>query len=402
MQELLRFLPSWPLQLGEIFLFGALLIAGLLGGELTNRLLGVPRITGYVLVGVLFGPDVLGLLPAPLYGPTRAIVDLAIGLVVFELGHRLDLEWLRRNPWLTVAAVGESVGAFFAIYCALLYFEYAPLLAACAAAVGTATSPAVVMLVAHEQRASGQITERMLLFTAVNCIVSYVALTLMLPFLHLEHQTPWQTALLHPIYLLGGAVLLGFVACQLMLALAGWLGKREDRQFILLIALVLVVVGLARASGITVVVALLTFGILARNFDMDHVLLPLRVGTTTQLLFVLLFVLSGASLQFAEANVAVLVAAIYIVVRFLGKAVAILVFSRLSGLRTGGAGLLAVALVPMSGIAVIMVHDTGALFPAFGQELAGVVLSAVAVLELLGPLATQVALKEAGETHPEG
>ena len=195
--------------------------------------------------------------------------------------------------------------------------------------------------------------------------------------------------------------MLAFAACHLMLLFAGWLGKREDRQFILLIALVVLVVGLARALGLSVVVAVLAFGILARNLDFDHVLLPLRFGYAGQLLFVLLFVLTGASLLFYGLQTAWLVVAIFVLVRFLGKALAILAFGRLSGLRAGGAGLLAVALVPMSGVAVIMVHDTEALFPGFGAELATVVLSAVALLELVGPLATQFALRQAGEAHPE-
>ncbi|MEW6690751.1 MAG: cation:proton antiporter, partial [Pseudomonadota bacterium] len=353
MQELLRFLPAWPLALGEFVLFGALLIAGLLGGELAQRLLALPRITGYVLVGIAAGPEALGVLKTPLSGEARALIDLALGLVVFELGHRLDLAWLRKNPWLALAAVGESVGAFFAIYAAMLYFDYPPLLAAGAAAVGTATSPAVVMLVAHELRASGQLTERMILFTAVNCAFAFVSLALLLPFLHLQHEADLRTALLHPIYLLGGAGLLGFAACQLMLVAAGWLGKREDQQFILLIALVVLVVGLARAAGLTVVVAMLAFGILARNLDYDHALLPLRFGYAGQLLFVLLFVLTGASLVFNGLETTFLVVTAYVAVRFLGKALAILAFGRLSGLRAGGAGLLSVGLLPMSGAAVI-------------------------------------------------
>jgi Kef-type K+ transport system membrane component KefB len=400
MEQLLWFLPSWPLPLGDFVLFGALLIAGLAGGELARRL-ALPRITGYVLVGVLFGPEVLGLFRAPLTGVSRALIDLALGLVVFELGHRLDLNWLRRNPWLALAAVGEGLGAFAAIFAAMLYFDYAPLLAACAAAVGTATSPAVVMLVAQEERASGQLTERMILFTAMNCVIAYVALTLLLPGLHLQDQTDVRTALLHPVYLLCGALFLAFGACQMMLALAGWLGKREDRQFILLVGLVILLVGLARATGITVVVAMLFFGILARNMDFDHVMLPVRFGYAAQLLFVLLFVLTGASLTFHGMEVAALVVAVFIVARFLGKAIAVLVFGRLSGLRAGGAGLLSISLLPMSGLAVVMVHDTEALFPAVGAELAAVVLSAVTVLELLGPLATQFALRRAGEHHPE-
>jgi hypothetical protein len=55
----------------------------------------------------------------------------------------------------------------------------------------------------------------------------------------------------------------------------------------------------------------------------------------------------------------------------------------------------------MSGLAVVMVYDTALLYPRFGAELAAVVLSAVALLELIGPLATQFALRRAGETHPE-
>lgn len=400
MQELLWFLPAWPVALGDFVLFGSLLVAGLIGGELVRRG-GLPRITGFVLVGIVGGPEVLGLLPAPGGGAARALVDLAMGLVVFELGHRLDVQWLRRNPWLALAALGESVGAFLAIYYALLYFNHAPVLAACAAAIGTATSPAVVLLVSHEQRASGQLTERLILFTAVNSLVAYLALTLLLPLLHLEHATDPRTALLHPVYLLGGAALLGFGACQLMLALAGWLGKREDRQFILLVALVLLVVGVARAGNITVFAALLLFGILTRNLDYDHVLLPLRFGYAGQLVFVLLFVLTGASLTFHGLDVAAVVVIAYIVARFLGKAVAILLLGRISGLRPGGAGLLSVGLLPMSGLAVIMVRDTEALYPNFGAELAAVVLSAVAVLELLGPLATQFAVRRAGEAHPE-
>ena len=52
MQELLWFLPRWPPEFGEPVAFGALLLAGLLGGEIVNRVLALPRITGYVLAGI--------------------------------------------------------------------------------------------------------------------------------------------------------------------------------------------------------------------------------------------------------------------------------------------------------------------------------------------------------------
>jgi Kef-type K+ transport system membrane component KefB len=233
-------------------------------------------------------------------------------------------------------------------------------------------------------------------------VFAYVMLMLFMPLVHLQHETSWRSAILHPLYLLLGAAFLGFAGSQLLLWLAKWLGKREDRQFILLVALVVLVVGLARTLNLPVVVALLALGMLARNLDYDHALLPLRFGYAGQLLFVVLFVLSGASLDFTGLDTAAFVAGVFIVTRFLGKAVAILLLGRLSGLRAGGAGLLSLGLLPMSGLAVVMIYDTAAIYPRFGAELAAVVLSAVAVLEVIGPLATQYALRRAGEAHPEG
>jgi Kef-type K+ transport system membrane component KefB len=396
----LGFLPRLPVVLDAPALFGALLLAGLLVGEAVRRWLGLPRITGYVLAGVLLGPQASGLLGPGALGEARVLIDLSLGLIVFELGHRLDFAWLRRNRWLYVAAIAESVLCFFAIHVALLAFGFAPLLAASAAAIGTATSPAVALLVAHELRAAGQVTERMLLFTAVNCVFAYVVLTLLLPFLHLEHAMDWREALLHPLYILGGSALAGLVACVLMLWIAGGVAKREDRQFILLVGIVVLAVGAARILNLSVVVMLITLGMLARNLDRHHVLLPLRFGYGGQLFFVVLFVLTGASLEFTALPAVAAAVAAFVAARFAGKGVAILAFSRLSGMRPAPAAWLSVAMLPMSGLAVVMVLDTAAMYPRFGGELAAVVLSAVAVLELLGPVATQLALRRAGEADP--
>jgi hypothetical protein len=150
------------------------------------------------------------------------------------------------------------------------------------------------------------------------------------------------------------------------------------------------------------VVALVTLGMLARNIDREHALLPVRLRHGGEILFVILFVLTGASLEFHALEVATATTVLaYMAARFLGKALGLLAFGKLSGIPPGGAGLLAIALLPLSGLAVVMVRDTVSLYPTFGLQLGAVVLSAIVVLELLGPLATQFALRHAGEAHPE-
>ena len=39
----------------------------------------------------------------------RIFSDIAVGLLLFELGQRVDLGWLRRNPWLFVTSVLEAL-----------------------------------------------------------------------------------------------------------------------------------------------------------------------------------------------------------------------------------------------------------------------------------------------------
>jgi len=66
--------------------------------------------------------------------------------------------------------------------------------------------------------------------------------------------------------------------------------------------------------------------------------------------------------------------------------------------------MLSLALVPMSGMALVLAQGPGNLYPEFSAKLSAVVLSAAVILELIGPLAVQFALRHAGETEvmPEG
>jgi hypothetical protein len=90
-----------------------------------------------------------------------------------------------------------------------------------------------------------------------------------------------------------------------------------------------------------------------------------------------------------------------VLARFAGKALAVMTFTHLSGLRPGSAGLLTLSLMPMSALAVVMLEVTTGLYPQLKGELSAIVLSAVLILELAGPLLVQFALTRAGEARVE-
>lgn len=392
------FLPSYPLPPNPVLLFGLLLLAGFAGGELVQRL-RLPRITGYVIVGLVLGRSGLDLVDTRVASEAGMFVNLGLGIVLFELGRRLDFRWLWRDRWFTATAFAESALSFFLVYGALAYLGIKPLHAALAAAIGVATSPAVVMLVAQELRAEGQVTERALSLVAINSVAAFVLATVLLSWLHHEYRASWVTMILHPAYLLGASLVVGYVASGATIVLARWIGKREERQLVMLLAMIVLAVGCAAALELSVMLALLAFGVASRNLDRRHELMQVNISHIGQIFFVVLFVVTGAMLNLSDLAAGGAMAIAYIAARFTGKAIGVLSLAHLSGIRAGSGGLLCLALTPMSGLAIEMMHRTTRLYPEFGATLAPIVLSAVLILELIGPVAVQFALKKAGEAQ---
>lgn len=391
------FLPSIPSPAGEVLLFGTLLLAGLLGGWAADRFLAFPRIAGYVVIGLALGPEGMNLLDAGMLREARIFLDIALGLVLFDLGHRIRLRWLLREKWLLATGVLESIAAFAAIFAALRFIGEASLPAAMAAAIGMAASPAVVLVVARDLRAEGQVTERALNLVAINSGLAVLVFTLLISYAHLERDAGWAVAAAHPAYLLVGSSVLGLAVSLLTITLARWIGKREDTQLILVLAAIAVTTGLAQQLNLSVILGLLALGFFSRNLDRRHAILPVELGYPFHLFMVVLFVLTGASLMVGALLSLALGVSLYVLARWAAKMVVIGALSRLSGLSLRQGALLGLSQLPMAGTAIVLVDSTASFYPQFGARLAGLVLGAVAILEILGPIATQLSLRLAGE-----
>jgi Kef-type K+ transport system membrane component KefB len=375
-------------------------LCGLVVGQVFARLFKLPRITGFVAAGLVLGPGVLGVLDQATLSDLSIFVDISLGLILFELGRRLDIRWLAHDRWLLASSIAECMLSFLFVYGTLRFFDAAPLYAATAAAIAMATSPAVLIMIVHDQRAKGPLTERLLALTALNNVFAFLLIALLFGFVHLEYRANWLRAVLHPLYLIAGSVSLGYVAFIVARTLARWLGKREDIQFGLLLGVIVATVGCAISFKLSVLLALLAFGVFAKNLDRHHDLTAVEFGPGGQFFLVMLFVITGAGLRPSELAVSGAVGAAFVFARLAGKLAGLGLFAPLSGIGQRKAALLGIGMVPMSAIAVVMVQGASALYPEFGAKLSSIVLSAVVILELVGPLATQWALRRAGEADP--
>jgi Kef-type K+ transport system membrane component KefB len=137
--------------------------------------------------------------------------------------------------------------------------------------------------------------------------------------------------------------------------------------------------------------------------DRDHDLMAVEFGPGGQFFLVMLFVITGAGLRPAELAVAGTIGVAFVIARLAGKLAGLALFASLSGITQKKAFLMGIGMVPMSAIAVVLVQGAALLYPEFGTRLSSIVVSAVVVLEVVGPLATQWALRRAGEAQgPSG
>ena len=152
----------------------AVLVVASLVGEAIARTTRLPRMIGYTLAGWLAAVAGLGV-ELPFGANERLLVDLALALLLFEIGSQVRLRWLRNNPGLLATSLLESLVAAGAVYFALLWLDMPTLAAAACAVLTIPASAAVAGRVALELRAGGQVTQRMTLLTALNTLYGALA-----------------------------------------------------------------------------------------------------------------------------------------------------------------------------------------------------------------------------------
>ena len=393
----LSFLPVFPTALNVLTATGLILIAGILGARLVARALPVPVITGYILTGLLIGPAGLNLIDSEILNKLGLLVDLALGLVLFELGRRVDYRWLLREKHLLITGVTISIATFLALFEILILFGIDKLLASMVAAIGMATSPPVVLNLVHEVRAEGQMTERMLNIVVIGNSLAFVVFSMSLSALHVEYQAGWESYLLHPLYLLCGSIALGWVVSRLLILFGHWLGRDPQAQLILVLALVAATVGLSVMFDLSALIALLAFGIASRSQDHRHALVEVDFSQFNALLYALLFVFAGARLELSHLREMAPIVLAFIAARFAITTLLTTSLASFNGLALRKGALLGVALLPLSGFKIIMVQHAAWVYPEFGAQMMALTVSVLVILEIIGPICTRYALTAAGE-----
>ncbi|WP_288412272.1 cation:proton antiporter [uncultured Herbaspirillum sp.] len=398
-------LPSFTLaqtlQWNALLVFGGLLLFGLIAGYVVSKSPWVPRITGYLLVGFLLGAGGFNLLSGEVLKVTNIFADIAVALVVYQLGRYVDIGWLRREKWLLITVAVSAVLCFGFVSIALTWFGTDSVLALLGGVMAIATAPAVVLVVLRDLKAEGQVTRRLAAMTALNNFVAVLAAYALLPVIAHEAGTPLWSLIQYTLYSLVGSAILAYLTYWLMMPLARLLGRENSSQFVLVISVIALAIGVAHALHLPVMLTMLIFAILSKNLDRQFDLMELEFGVANELFVVMLFVTVGASMKLSDLSLLGYSVLILIAARFLAMGLGIFLFARFARMNWRQAGLLTLGTLPMTEIGVGLMQTVSSLYPHTTANVVPLLAGSMVVLEFLGPVATQFALIKSGESGRE-
>ncbi len=391
------FLPNWRFVPDALFWVGLALFTAGVCGELCWKIWRLPRITGYSAIGLIAGSAGLGVIDQGLVDQARFLIDIALGLLLFELGNRLSFRWIRTNPWLIATSLTEATLTFTAVTFVLHLMNFSWITAMLAGSIALATSPAMVIQLKSEAKSEGQVTERLLVLTTLNSMYAVLLLKLLSAWLHQQHYKNIFASFAELIYWVIGSFVLAYILARSCYFLYRRFNMQAQSSFVMLIGLVLLTLSLAHALKLSTTFTLLAAGIIFKNIDERPQLWPTHFGTAGWLLTVILFVITLIPFQWQLVSMSGLAALALIAVRFLAKFASVLAFAKPSGLSLKQGMALGLALSPMSALAYVLVNDIYALYPDISPVLHAVMLCSIVVLQILSPLLVYWGLSFCGE-----
>ena len=395
---------------------GILFICGYLGGRLANWL-KLPRVTGYIIAGILLSPSISGIIPEELIEERFSIVtDIGLAIIAYSVGGSLMLTRFKQLGksilWINVT---ESLGAFiitFILIAALSPYivrlntldasflkVYLPL-ALIIGAVSAATAPAAILAIVHEYKAKGPLTTTLLGVVALDdgmaIILFAFAGTIVSALTKTGGISLYQMAA-DPIIIILGSILLGIIVGSLLTSLAHWV-KDKETLLVVILGHILLCAGIASQLKISPLLANMMVGFFVVNRAKHSHDLFLAVENIEEVIFALFFTIAGAHFNINVINIAGLLALIITIARFSGKLVGTTLGANLSHAPLVVKKYLGYGLLPTAGVAIGLILMAKPLMqPQVSVIMINAVLGSVIINELIAPPLVKFALMRAGE-----
>ena len=389
--------------------FGFVLLVSFFAGRVVERL-SVPKVTGYLVVGIVVGPHVLGLVTERMVDALLLVDGVAICLIALTAGG--ELSFRRMKPLLRTirsmmlwGVLGTAVALSVLIYAIRPLVPFLADLDQLAAVAVSAVlgitlasqSPAVVQALLNETRSDGPLSKTMLAVVVIADLVVIllyaIASSVANTFLGGEADPVAVVLLLG--WELVGSVLIG-AALGAVLSLYLRRVTRGASLFVLLVCIVTEEVG--RRAHLDPLIVMLTAGVFLENMtEAEADVLIHDIEGASLPIYVIFFAVAGAALDLR------IIAAVAIPAAIISVARALFMWAgcTLGGKRTNAAPEVTryawLGLLPQAGLALALALLFERSMPSIGAEAGALVLGVVAINQVITPVFVRVGLVRSGE-----
>jgi Kef-type K+ transport system membrane component KefB len=403
--------------------FGFLLITAYLFGDLLSHF-KVPKITGYILAGIFFGPYAFELVGAETVRELKLIDDLALTFIALAAGGELRLDQLRqRRRAITLTVLFLTVVVFLGIAAfAMAARPLMPFLAgrstaevmAVAALLGifaAARSPSSAIAIIHECRSRGPFTEMVLGVTVIMdvlviflfAVVVSACQAVVVPGGGMDFQFIQTIGIELAVSLFAG-ILLGWVVSL-------YIGYVKAEQLVFILALAFLVTFFSRQFAFFLdrfysvsfhlepMLICVTAGFWIQNFSRSGGQFMEQIDRSSLPIYVIFFSLTGAALNIDALKETWLIAVLVAVVRFILISLGAYLGTSLSGDPPRFRKMAGLSFITQAGVSLGLAGIVMRRFPDWGPALATTIVAIIAINQIIGPIAFKFALNTVGEAR---
>lgn len=410
----------------------------LFAGLMMTRVLKIfklPDVTAYLISGILIGSFCFGRFIINGYSlgfnestapveQFQLISDVALGFIAFDIGNEFRLSELKKTgKQATVIGIAQAIVTTLVVDAALICTHFVIIkvsgrdilpLSACIilGAIATATAPAATLMVVRQYKAKGPMTDLLLPIVALDDAVGLIVFAVSFGIAKAIQggEIDVMSIAVEPMIEILLSIIFGAIAGYAISNIEKLFHSRSNR-LTLIISFTFLTVVVAHLKfdiggvkiGFSPLLTCMMFGTVFCNICKTSEEMMERTERWTKPLFMLFFVISGAQLDLSvfKNPIFIIIGLVYILFRSIGKYFGAMSSAKAVSCDEKTVKYLGITLFPQAGVALGMV-STVAADSEFGSNEIGstirfIVLFAVLVYEIFGPVMTKWALTKAGD-----
>lgn len=365
----------------------------------------IPILTAQIIGGILIGKYFLNLFPPETYDGFKPLTNFALGFIGLAIGSHLDF-WKLHNASkrLFYIVIVDIILTPTIVYFSLtLFTKLAFEVRLIIAAISAVTAPGSILHIVKEKRAKGILTKTILGSVALNNVIAILLFYLTYYFLLYQQSTQnlsLISALAQPfLYLIESLLIGGLVGGTVI-----FLTQKHKSSFSFLSIVILAIiasVGLSAAFHISGILPSMMVGIIIANYSKYKKTLFSAFKDIETEVFTLFFILAGLHLDFSAVKTAGFAGLVLVISRLIGKTMGPSIGAYLAKSTKTIKSYIGISLYPIAGVSIglVLFIQQNTFLKDSASEIIAIVLTAVIINELIGPIFTGRAIAKSGEKN---